>query len=681
MSRLHRLAAGTVGMTLAVAAFTSPTTTASALPASAASATPIKHVVVIFQENVSFDHYFGTYPNAANTDGQPFTALPGTPAVDGLTSAAPGGGTFLTHNPNANNPRRYANTTNDVLTCDQDHDYAAEQKAFDKGLMDKFVQTVGNGAGTTPTGAPCVAGDVMNYYDGNTATALWSYAQQYAMSDRSFGTTFGPSAPGAVNLISGDTGGVSKTARNPTVFPAGSFPSLSSDGAGGTTLIGDSQPFYDDCSTRDSVGLSGQNVGDLLNAKGLSWGFFEGGFQATTPYSGPATPAASYDPTAVVGRPVCGAKHNVGVALGAPAGRIDQGTAVGPYGTKADYVQHHQPFQYYASTANPHHLAPASDAVIGTDTATPGQFDTANHQYDMSDFDRLVGDIANHTLSPDHLPAVSFLKAPAYEDGHPAYSDPLDEQRFVVSEINALMKTPDWSSTAVIVSYDDSDGWYDHVYSGVTNPSQQAADSLTGTSQCGTGTTTPGGQQGRCGYGPRLPLLVVSPFAKANFVDHTTTDQSSILKLIEDNWGLGRIAGSFDGVAGSLATMFDFHQAPRPALALDPSTGEVTYPTTLEAHPSLVDIPGRGLTLTLGATLKTATGFPLAGKTVQFSVHGTAVCSATTDLHGDAACGGLIPGALISVLGLGYDATFAGTTFDLPSTAHGNPLHLLISLL
>ena len=106
----------------------------------------------------------------------------------------------------------------------------------------------------------------------------------------------------------------------------------------------------------------------------------------------------------------------------------------------------------------------------------------------------------------------------------------------------------------------------------------------------------------------------------------------------------------------------------------------MTYPTTLEAHPSLVDIPGRGLTLTLGATLKTATGFPLPGKTVQFSVHGSPVCSATTDLRGDAACG-LIPGALVSVLGLGYDARFAGTTFALPSSAHGNLIHLLIPLL
>ena len=184
-----------------------------------ATATPIKHLVVIFQENIVFDHYFGTYPNAANTDGQPFHAKPGTPSVNGLT------GTLLTANPNGVNPRRYSPANvNDVLTCDQDHNYNDEQRAFDGGEMDRFPQTVGNGTGKSPEGATCVAGDVMNYYDGNTVTALWNYAQRFAMSDNSFGTTFGPSSPGAINLAAGDTGGVdmTHTVNNPSVATAAS---------------------------------------------------------------------------------------------------------------------------------------------------------------------------------------------------------------------------------------------------------------------------------------------------------------------------------------------------------------------------------------------------------------------------------------------------------------------------
>ena len=253
---------------------------------------------------------------------------------------------------------------------------------------------------------------------------------------------------------------------------------------------------------------------------------------------------------------------------------------MGPFGTKADYIAHHEPFQYYASTANPHHLAPASDAAIGTDTQTfvggVPQFDTANHQYDMSDFDSLVAAINHGLISPDHLPAVSFLKAPGYQDGHGAYSDPLDEQQFVVNEINALEHTPDWSSTAVVIAYDDSDGWYDHVFSGVINPSNTAADALTGTGACGSATAPRlGNDQGRCGYGPRQPLLVISPLARHGAVDHTVTDLSSIVKFTEDNWHLPRIAGSFDSIAGSLDGMFNFHDdGNNSKLFLDPTTGQ-----------------------------------------------------------------------------------------------------------
>src|SRR5262249_7803699 len=148
------------------------------------------------------------------------------------------------------------------------------------------------------------------------------------------------------------------------------------------------------------------------------------------------------------------------------------------------------------------------------------------------------------------LPAVSFLKAAAFQDGHAGYSDPLDEQTFIVNVINAVQKSKFWHNTAVIVMYDDSDGWYDHQMPPVLNPSFNATvDTLNGPGLCNNGaqqgTPTPAtplngtsapAQWGRCGYGTRMPLLVISPFAKRNFVDHTLTDQSSVLRFIEDNW-------------------------------------------------------------------------------------------------------------------------------------------------
>ncbi|HEY2042201.1 MAG TPA: alkaline phosphatase family protein, partial [Jatrophihabitans sp.] len=327
--------------------------------------------------------------------------------------------------------------------------------------------------------------------------------------------------------------------------------------------------------------------------------WFQGGYRPTTSFAaatGGTQPTSTFTPDQFKGKfaqapasdqGLCNAVHPVGPAVGGIGG-----TVAGPsnYGNKDDYIAHHEPFQYYASTANPHHLPPTSLAAIGTDTQTTTagvpQFNTANHQYDTSDFDSLVGAISHGFLSADHLPAVSFLKAPGYQDGHAAYSDPIDEQQFVVNEINALQRTPDWSSTAVVVAYDDSDGWYDHVYSGIHNTSNTAAvptppgpqDFLTGTGLCGDTTAHPplAGQNGRCGYGPRQPLLVISPWAKHNFVDHTLTDQASILRFVEDNWRLPKIAGSADAIAGSLKQMFDFtdRRGENSTLFLDPTTGQ-----------------------------------------------------------------------------------------------------------
>jgi phospholipase C len=466
-------------------------------------------VVVIFQENVSFDHYFGTYPKAPNPPGEPaFHVRSGTPSVNGLNNF------LLTQNPNGVNPARLGPAQ--ALTCDQNHDYTPEQLAFDNGLMDMFPENTQVESCSSPDVS--IPGLVMDYYDGNTVTGLWNYAQHFAMSDNSYDTVFGPSTPGALNLISGQTNGAT--------------PATITDTVSNGTVIGDPDPTFDDCSGSTTVAMSGTNIGDLLNAKGITWGFFQGGF-APTATSG--------------GKAVCGSSHvNIGGA------------------TVGDYSAHHEPFQYYASTSNPHHLPPSSVAMIG-------QTDQANHQYDLSDFQAAVDN--------GNMPAVSYLKAAKYQDGHAGYSDPLDEQHFLVNTINMLEKSKYWSSTAIIIAYDDSDGWYDHQMSPIVSMSNDPAyDALTGSGHCGTAPA--GAYQDRCGYGPRLPLLVISPYARVNSVAHTISDQTSILRFVEDNWGTGQIGNqSFDAKAGSLDNMFNFGNGNRAKkLFLDPTTGEPTHP-------------------------------------------------------------------------------------------------------
>ena len=521
------------------------------------TATKIKHLVVIFNENISFDHYFGTYPVAQNNAGEaPFSAAPGTPTANNLSTpldpthafAPLTGLNLLTSNPNkanalngtgALNPLRL-NAAN-AATADQGHNYLPEQEADDLGAMDLFPKYTGSAGPPPDAGVPgaTTKGLVMAYFDGNTLGTYWNWAQAYALNDNSWTTNFGPSTPGALNLISGQINGIAATNHTPSSSHA------VSDGFGGLTLIGDADPLNDVCSgvndsaSTDQVSMSGQNIGNLLNAKGVSWGWFEGGFDLTIADTAPGTN----------GLTGCSRSTQSQVP----------GTTASP-----DYIQHHAPFQYYASTANPMHTRPTSDAVVGTSA------DVANHNYDSHDF--------FDALNAGNLPAVVYLKAPAYQDGHPGYSDPIDEQAFAASVVTALQGAQEWSSTAVVIHYDDSDGWYDHQLPPIVNASQTVSDALNAFSPdaglpglCNSGAQQTGGGaattvlfgasdagaavQGRCGYGTRVPMMVISPFAKHN---HTLTDQTSTLKFIEDNWlGGQRIqpGSSFDTIANSITNM------------------------------------------------------------------------------------------------------------------------------
>ena len=558
----------------------------------APTATPIKHVVVIFQENVSFDHYFGTYPNALNLSGETkFAASPRTPTVNSLATPLDvnhhfrplAGVDLLNNNPNSNptNPAAPNNSKingtgasnpfrlspSQALTADQGHNENPEESAYNNGRMDGFPAFVGT-SGPPPAGIGSKA-LVMGYYDGNTVTALWNYAQHFALNDNNYTTQFGPSTPGALNLVAGQTNGLAASLNvlNGNTLLHGTHEAFgdATQSPANITVIGDGDPLQDVCSNPaiDQVTMAGKNIGDLLNEKGISWGSFMGGFDLSV-----------VNPDGTTG---C-LRHTNPTAPGTPAF------------TSVDYIPHHAWFQYYASTANPKHLRPSSVAAIGHSliphTNTP---DPANHQYDINDFFT--------TLRAGNLPAVSFLKAAAFEDGHAGYSDPLDEQHFLVRVINALQKSPEWSETAVIILYDDSDGWYDHQMSPIVNPSfSPAVDTLNGPGVCNTSngfqqdepvSTTPlngnAGKPvwGRCGYGTRMPLLVVSPFAKRNHVDHTLTDQTSVLRFIEDNWLSGKRiqhGGSFDAIAGPLNNMFDFddrdERGPR-KVVLDETTGAV----------------------------------------------------------------------------------------------------------
>ena len=188
------------------------------------------------------------------------------------------------------------------------------------------------------------------------------------------------------------------------------------------TVYGDIDPYYDECSDSNHTStnpegvMTGENIGDLLNAGHITWGWFQGGFTPTSSNSG-------------------------GVVCGAQSDNID-GSALN------EYTPHWEPFQFNATTANPAHLPPSSEAAIG-------RTDQANHLYDVSDF--------FEALKDGNMPSVSYLKATTAQSGHPGESDPLDEQQWIVDTVNQIEESRYWPSTAIVITYDDSDGWYDHV--------------------------------------------------------------------------------------------------------------------------------------------------------------------------------------------------------------------------
>ena len=184
-------------------------------------------------------------------------------------------------------------------------------------------------------------------------------------------------------------------------------------GAGSRAASGRATSYRDALA---AIGQTGQPTSTFIPNE-----FAKAGFQTNVPHSS--------------NQGLCDSVHPIGVALG----------GTGQWGYKDDYIPHHEPFDYYASTANPHHLTIPTDAggqdtlagleQIGTDTqsyATACLSSTPpNHQYDTSDFNQLVAPITAGQLPASALPGVSFLKAPGYQDGHAGYSDPADEQPFI----------------------------------------------------------------------------------------------------------------------------------------------------------------------------------------------------------------------------------------------------------
>lgn len=431
----------------------------------------IKHVVVIYQENWSFDALYGSFPGAnglagltpgqyAQIDkvtGAPLTALP-QPLI-GKAMPDPNFAAGMPVRPYSLN----AYIQPSQLTGDIVHRFWQEQSQIDGGKMDKFVTWSDN------------PGLVLSNFDA-TALPEGLLAAQYTLADNYFHSAFGGSFFNHMWLI---------CACAP-VFPhppPAYYPTLD---ASGKELALDAQGsiVHDGSVTPDgyavntlfsvnkphpaSVPLAGlmpnqtaPTIGDRLSAAGVSWKWYSGGYAAAL--------AGNPDP---------------------------------------NFQYHHQPFVYFAKYAD------------GTLAKRDHLLDEAN----------LLADVRN-----GRLPAVSFVKPVGENNEHPGYSALLAGQQHVAALVSLLQQSPYWHDTLIIVTYDEHGGRWDHV-------------------------APPAGD--RWGPGSRVPAILISPWVKHGFVDHTQYETASILALIEKLHHLAPL-GKRDAAANPFSNAFDFTQTPR----------------------------------------------------------------------------------------------------------------------
>ncbi|HSS93633.1 MAG TPA: alkaline phosphatase family protein [Candidatus Dormibacteraeota bacterium] len=467
-----------------VAAMLFAATTSAGAESSDKTRSAIKHTIILYQENISFDHYFGTYGHGAN----------GIPA-----------GSTLTHTNGVQVWGPYAPTklnSTQTRTCDVDHGYVDMIKMVNHGAMDQFLQfgnnkTVGSPSTTCPTfesASPTPPGTNLTalanaYYTGTAGDPnsplqnYWSLASQYTLADNFFQGVYGPSTPGAQWLVA---------ATNNTP--------------------GDPNPIGDVCNDYPAS-ISPQNIPNLgaeATAEGTSWAWFQGGFGICTP-------------TAVNG-----------------------------------YSAHHNPFQYFTSTADLNH-AYAYDPNLSYPQAN-------RHQRDLSVLYAALAEtpVPGQTVVPK-LPSISWVKAPQIDDGHPGYSGPALEDAFVGDLVAKLKASDYWKDTALFIAFDETGGWWDHVsppdLGGHFATWINGSPNLSGCQYPGI----PGAPCGEAGLGPRMPALVISRFARKGFVDHNLLNTASLAKWVEWNHRLPALGvwGNRDVTAGSLVNAFRFGEEDR----------------------------------------------------------------------------------------------------------------------
>jgi phospholipase C len=438
------------------------------MPAHAAAALDdrIEHLIVIYEENHSFDNYFGTFPGAdglanagpaavqVDKQGQPYARLP-PPLADAQAGQA-------RRQPDPRIPADLPNAPflfNDFIqpmerTAGIIHSFYREQYQINGGKMDKFA-TWSDGVGM-----------VMGYWD-LANLPLYQLAQQYTLADHFFHAAFGGSFLNHQWLICACTPTYPDAPESMISRPFADDPdhlqdnNLTNDGYVVNTSFSVNSPHPPDAKPETLIpNQTAPTIGDRLSKAGISWAWYSGGWN-----------------DAIAGKP------------------------------DRRFQFHHQPFPFYANFAD-------------------GAAERAAHLKD--EVDLLTA------LQDGTLPAVSFFKPIGLDNEHPSYTTVARGQEHLMQLVSAIQASPYWPTTAIIITYDENGGAWDHVAPPVVD---------------------------RWGPGTRVPTVVVSPWARRGHVDHTVYDTTSILKFIQNRWHVEPL-GTRDAAAADLSAAFDFDQQP-----------------------------------------------------------------------------------------------------------------------
>ena len=536
----------------------------------------IKYVFVLYQENRSFDSYFGTFPGAGGLYSQPPADTPGF-----YQTLITPNGQHSTISPFRIGPAQYAWDTDDI---NHSHIPTVEKMDIVNGVpqMNKFAVT--EESLHSPTGNPSLKAEqygelAMAHEDCDTIPFLWRYASRFVLFDHVFEDVTGPSTPGNLSIFAAQTG-LTQWALHPDqafVSPsgkpyAGNAPSVTHASGGVISESGSGEPVMDDddplwgSPLDPSYGQSGTvpvNPGDFSGKSTYS-------VQINQTYASLALNTAGRDAGTITGQDqkpgvdLADVRQDIAYLTASGQKQVnwrwfeegfdheptDPSNPVDATGTHASYITHHNGPQYFGYVSNNpaerDNLRGLGDFFTALKTnALPSQ---GGVFYVKGGYQNIFG------LTPDN-PSAAARANVLGDDDHPGYSDAEISEAMIAKAVNAIASSPYWKHAAIIITWDDSEGDYDHVPPPVVadGPDHLAFD-----------------------YGPRVPLLVISPYAAVHMISHQQGSQASVVKFVDELFGLTPLALLPDELKARRLGQSEFSQPNiGPADALTPGVGDL----------------------------------------------------------------------------------------------------------